>query len=29
MVLASELYDQTDYLRDFDAFVRLAKRVSK
>jgi dTDP-4-dehydrorhamnose 3,5-epimerase-like enzyme len=29
MVLASELYDQTDYLRDFDAFVRLAKGVSK
>jgi dTDP-4-dehydrorhamnose 3,5-epimerase-like enzyme len=29
MVLASEPYDQTDYLRDFDAFVRLAQSVSK
>jgi hypothetical protein len=25
MVLASEPYDQTDYIRDFEAFVRLAR----
>lgn len=29
MVLASALYDEKDYIRDFDAFVRLATRLLK
>ena len=29
LVLASELYDQDDYIRDFDAFVELAQQNTK
>ena len=29
MVLASELYDENDYIRDYDEFLRYVKETQK